>query len=201
MTSAATITTKMAIMNAAENAVRKRGYSGFSLDQIARDVGIKKPSIYYHFASKSDLIAAIFRRFSKRIFSFLEQTASAENCGGDRLMAYIAETRALIEEGESICLSIALNIDLPNLHAEIADDLALFHKTNIDWLADTFELGLRDGSIANIGNPVDEANACLALVDGAQLTARAHQDAKLYNQATCLLRSRISVSTSKVAAG
>ncbi|MGB5484677.1 TetR/AcrR family transcriptional regulator [Parasphingorhabdus sp.] len=197
MTSVTTTTTKKAIMNAAEIAVRKRGYNGFSLDQIARDVGIKKPSIYYHFSSKSELIAAIFRRFSKRIFSFLEQIAGADNSAGDRLMTYIMETRALIEEGESICLSIALNIDLPSMHEEIVDDLALFHKTNIKWLTETFELGLRDGSITNIGNPLEEANACLALVDGAQLMARAHRDSKLYDQATRLLRSRISASAAK----
>mgnify|MGYP003628128408 CR=1 FL=1 len=184
----------MAIMDTAEQALRKSGQNGFSLDQIARDVGIKKSSIYYHFSSKSELIAAIFRRFSDEIFSFLKHTASTENRAGDRLLAYISETRSLLEEGESICLSIALNIDQDTLHDEIVDDLALFHQININWLIDTFELGLRDGSIADVGNPADEANACLALVDGAQLMARAHRDPKLYDQATFLLRSRIPVA-------
>jgi TetR/AcrR family transcriptional repressor of nem operon len=191
------IKTKTAIMDAAECAVRKRGYNGFSLDEIARDVGIQKSSIYYHFSSKSELMTASFKRFSDQIFSFLEHAASTESRAGDRLLAYIAETRGLIEEGESICLSVALNIDQQNLHEKIIDDLALFHQINIKWLTDTFELGLQDGSIKDIGDPVKEASACLALVDGAQLTARAHQDSKLYDQATCLLRSRIVGSSSK----
>lgn len=190
-----TNTTKTAIMDAAECAVRKRGYNGFSLDQIAGDVGIQKSSIYYHFASKSELIAALFGRFSRQIFSLLEHVAGTETRAGNRLMAYILETRGLIEGGESICLSIALNLDQQSLRAEIVDDLAVFHQTNIKWLTETFELGLLDGSIANVADPLEEANACLALVDGGQLTARSMQDATYYDQATCLLRSRITVST------
>tara|TARA_R110001606_G_scaffold148254_2_gene288329 strand:+ start:2767 stop:3354 length:588 start_codon:yes stop_codon:yes gene_type:complete len=186
------MSTKMAIMDTAAQAVRKKGYNGVSLDQIARDVGIKKSSIYYHFSSKSELVAAIFRRFSEEIFAFLDRTNRTEGCAGDRLMAYIVETNELIEEGDSICLSIALNIDGESLDAEIVDDLARFHRVNIEWLTDIFELGARDGSIADVGNPAAEANACLALVDGAQLMARAHQDPTLYELATFLLRARIS---------
>ena len=188
------MSTRIAIMDTAAEAVRKRGYNGVSLDQIARDVGIQKSSIYYHFSSKSELIGAIFRRFSGQIFSFLDLTAGNESRAGDRLMAYIIETGSFIEEGESICMSIALNIDRESLQTEIVDDLMTFHQANLAWLTDTFELGLKDGSIADIGNPEEEANACLALVDGAQLVARAHRDPKLYDQATLLLRSRISVS-------
>lgn len=188
------MSTRIAIMDTAAEAVRKRGYNGVSLDQIARDVGIQKSSIYYHFSSKSELIGAIFRRFSGQIFSFLDLTAGNESRAGDRLMAYIIETGSFIEEGESICMSIALNIDRESLQTEIVDDLMTFHQANLAWLTDTFELGIKDGSIADIGNPEEEANACLALVDGAQLVARAHRDPKLYDQATLLLRSRISVS-------
>ncbi|WP_321327088.1 TetR/AcrR family transcriptional regulator [uncultured Parasphingorhabdus sp.] len=188
------MSTRMAIMDIAAEAVRKRGYNGVSLDQIARDVGIQKSSIYYHFSSKSELIAAIFRRFSGQIYSFLEDTISAESRAGDRLLAYIVETGTFTQEGESICMSIALNIDRDSLQAEVVNDLVTFHAANIAWLTDTFALGLKDGSISDVGDPAEEANACLALVDGAQLMARAHQDPGLYEQATMLLRSRISAS-------
>ncbi|MEH6701477.1 MAG: TetR/AcrR family transcriptional regulator [Parasphingorhabdus sp.] len=197
MAGVTTISTKTAIMNAAENAVRRRGYNGFSLDEVACEVGIQKSSIYYHYSSKSDLIAALLKRFSGQISSFLEHVADTESRAGDRLMAYILETRSLIEEGDSICLSVALNIDQQSLQAKIVNDLALFHRINIDWLAATFKLGLQDGSIIDIGNPAEEANACLALVDGAQLIARAHQNSKLYDEATRLLRSRIVGANAK----
>lgn len=179
-------------MDVAANAIRSNGYNGFSLDQIARDVGIQKPSLFHHFSSKSELVAAIFRRYSEEIFAFLDQTTRTEPRACDRLIAYILESRKLLEEGESICMSIALNIDQENLHAEIIQDLALFHDINIKWLTDTFELGLKDGSVLPGGTPAEKASAFLALVDGAQLIARSHRDVSKYDEATSLIRSRIA---------
>ncbi|MEO9634118.1 hypothetical protein [Parasphingorhabdus sp.] len=108
-------------------------------------------------------------------------------------MAYLLESRKLLEEGKSICMSIALNIDQENLHAEIIDDLAVFHETNIKWLIEAFELGMRDGSILEEGDPEEKAHAFLALVDGAQLMARSHKNVAIYDTATALARSRISL--------
>ena len=33
----------------------KEGYHGVTVEQIARSLGISKPSIYYHFASKEEI--------------------------------------------------------------------------------------------------------------------------------------------------
>ncbi len=178
-------------MDAAEQAIRKKGSNGFSIDEIAGSVGIKKSSLYYHFSSKSELVNEIFENYSKKIFSFLDQTTANEETASGRLLAYIAETRELLNEGDSICLSIALNIDQQSSDTHLISKLDLFHHTNIEWLAATFELGLLDSTIADIGDPVAEANACLALVDGAQLMARTHRNAKYYDDATALLRARV----------
>ena len=88
-------------------------------------------------------------------------------------------------------MSVVLNLNRGGLDSVIKNDLDLFHDTNIAWLKDTFELGLRDGSIANIANPATEATASLSLIDGALLMAHAHQDLTLYDNSTALLRSRI----------
>ncbi|MEP2988871.1 MAG: TetR/AcrR family transcriptional regulator [Parasphingorhabdus sp.] len=181
----------MKIMDVTEQAIRKKGCNGFSIDEIARDVGIKKSSLYHHFSSKSELVAEIFKHFSNRVFTFLDQTTANVGTAGGRLLAYVAETRELLDEGDSICLSIALNIDQQSLHTQLIRDLDIFHRTNIEWLAATFELGLVDGTIADIGDLTEEANACLALVDGAQLMARTHRNAKYYDDATALLRARV----------
>ncbi len=178
-------------MDRAENALRLSGYHGFSIDQIARDVGIQKSSFYHHFPSKSALIVEVFGRFSEQIFGFLDHTAGEGKCAGYRLLAYIEESRSLLEEGQSICLSIALNINRDGLQRQISDDLATFHKVNIAWLAETFDLAKRDSSILDVGDSLEEARACLATVDGAQLIARAHQDVSLYDECTRMLRSRV----------
>ncbi|UUZ83400.1 TetR/AcrR family transcriptional regulator [Paenibacillus sp. P26] len=37
-----------------------RGYDGVPLSEIAKEVGIRTPSIYAHFSSKDDLFMAVF---------------------------------------------------------------------------------------------------------------------------------------------
>jgi len=184
--------TKTEILNHTERAARTKGYNGFSFDHIARNVGIQKASMYHHFSSKSDLIRALFQRYSAMISGALDAIDIEEDRAGNRLLGYIREVRSLLEGGSSICLSIALGIEHESLEAEILDDLNAFHVMNVDWLEETFKLGQYDGSIANVGDPRAEALACLALIDGAQIMARSHKDAVLFDRATAQFCTRIS---------
>jgi TetR/AcrR family transcriptional regulator, cholesterol catabolism regulator len=50
------------ILTAAADLFRERGYRAATLDELARRVGIAKPTLYGYFGSKEDLLAAIFHR-------------------------------------------------------------------------------------------------------------------------------------------
>ena len=47
------------VLNAARRLLAKRGYSGLSLDAIAREAGESKSSVHYHFGGKRGLKAAL----------------------------------------------------------------------------------------------------------------------------------------------
>lgn len=49
------LNTKDQIIEAAKRSFALHGYEGTTLSQIAKEVGIQKPSIYNHFKSKNDL--------------------------------------------------------------------------------------------------------------------------------------------------
>ncbi|MGY3716855.1 TetR/AcrR family transcriptional regulator [Sutcliffiella cohnii] len=49
------MSTKEQIIEAAKRSFAQHGYEGTTLAQIAKEVGIQKPSIYNHFKSKNDL--------------------------------------------------------------------------------------------------------------------------------------------------
>ena len=49
-------------MTAAADLFRERGYRAATLDELARRVGIAKPTLYGYFRSKEELLAAIFHR-------------------------------------------------------------------------------------------------------------------------------------------
>jgi len=48
------------VLDTAARLFHERGYQGTSMDEIADAVGLTKGSLYHHFASKTDILAAIY---------------------------------------------------------------------------------------------------------------------------------------------
>src|SRR5262245_62327331 len=51
--------TRQRLLNEASKLFARRGYYGTSTHAIAEAVGIRQPSLFYHFASKQDLMKAM----------------------------------------------------------------------------------------------------------------------------------------------
>lgn len=60
------------ILDAAEERFADEGFRGTSLRDIARDVGIRAPSLYNHFANKEALYAAVLERAFGPMLEILE---------------------------------------------------------------------------------------------------------------------------------
>jgi hypothetical protein len=56
-------TTKQKIFDVSVDLFSKKGFSGVSVREIARNVGIKESSLYNHFKSKDDILVKIFDFF------------------------------------------------------------------------------------------------------------------------------------------
>lgn len=54
------------IVSAAVRLFRDKGFGGVGIDDIGRNAGIAGPSVYRHFSSKDDILAAIFERGYER---------------------------------------------------------------------------------------------------------------------------------------
>lgn len=183
--------TKTALLNCAEDAVRARGYDGFSYADLAAAVGIRKASIHHHFPAKADLALALIERYSTNFFAALDQIATTHAVGGARLKAYIAACRAALDGGAKLCLCVAFCTGRDGLSAAVLGKLDAFHVTVTAWLADAFQFGVIDGSIANVIDAQSEAHACLAQMEGAQLIARAAGDVRRFDVSVAGLLARV----------
>jgi len=58
---------KTEILDIAKVHFSKKGYEKTSLDDVAKDLGITKPALYYHFKNKNTIYNEIFKREFKKL--------------------------------------------------------------------------------------------------------------------------------------
>ncbi len=78
-----------AILQAAWGHIRHYGYSKTTIDDIARQAGVGKGTIYIYFSSKTDIMLALTDLTNQRITSELERLASEDRPPEARLRACV----------------------------------------------------------------------------------------------------------------
>ena len=68
-----------AILDAAHRLLARKGFDLMTMDEVAADVGIAKPSLYKHFVSKEQLVGAAMIRLIDGAIDFVEQLPTAQS--------------------------------------------------------------------------------------------------------------------------
>ncbi|MEL6724184.1 MAG: TetR/AcrR family transcriptional regulator [Pseudomonadota bacterium] len=184
--------TRIALLDSAEHAARQRGFDAFSYADLAKAVGIRKASIHYHFPMKADLAFSLIERYAARFAETLTKIETEHTSAAARLRAYAGVYREALAGGEQVCLCVALSAGRDSLSEPVLAELNQFHVASVAWLEQVFEAGRKDGSVIGIADPAAEAAATLALMEGAQLVARAAKDITLFDQAVAAFLSRLA---------
>jgi AcrR family transcriptional regulator len=66
---AATLDTRTAILDAAKQVLRERGYSALSTREVAAAAGVPPSQIHYHFGSKQGLVLALFEHLNAQLLT------------------------------------------------------------------------------------------------------------------------------------
>jgi TetR/AcrR family transcriptional regulator, cholesterol catabolism regulator len=80
------------ILDAAAKALADQGYSGTNLSDIAREVGIHTGSLYYHFASREDLVIQVLLTALERMSAQFTEALESDRATAapmNRLRAFI----------------------------------------------------------------------------------------------------------------
>ena len=84
------------ITDAALAAFGTRGYEATSLDDLARELGIRKQTILYWYSSKEALLAAVIDRTTGEVMERLERAVAASTPGFGRIEAIVRAMSRLV---------------------------------------------------------------------------------------------------------
>ncbi len=169
------------ILNCARALIVAGGYNGFSYADIAEVVGIRKPSIHHHFPSKVDLVKTLVIQYRQAAEEGIANLERAVPGPLDRLKAYIGYWKACIGDASApFCVCALLANELPVLPEEIALEIRAYFRFLSGWLTSTFTHGVESGAMTLTGTPRAEAEAFMATVHGAMLSARAYGDTTVF---------------------
>ncbi|MBK8205831.1 MAG: TetR/AcrR family transcriptional regulator [Planctomycetes bacterium] len=164
------------ILDVAERLVQTRGFNGFSYADVAQTLGIRKPSIHHHFASKSALGERLVARYTER---FMDALASIKGgTASARLRRYAALYRKVLQDsdGERMCLCGMMAAEIGTLPHGLRKRIQQFFDRNEEWLAGLFDSGRRSGQLQFRDTPRDAARRTVSSLEGAMLVSRAQQD-------------------------
>jgi AcrR family transcriptional regulator len=105
------------ILDAAARLLRTQGYKATTLRDIAETVGIKAGSIYYHFSSKDEIVAAVMNEGVDRVYDAvtvaLRRLPSSSNQRERLVAAIAAHLSALLEHSDYTSAGLKSYTDAP----------------------------------------------------------------------------------------
>jgi len=165
------------ILDVGQELVQTRGYTAMSFQDIAAQVGIKKPSIIYHFPSKSDLGVAIIRRYRDTFAAQLEAIKS-DPCktAWEALEFYFSPYLHFAQTPDKVCLCGALAGEIPALPEEMRLEVKRFMEDHQSWLEGILRSGRRSGELTFDETPARLSRMLFNTLQGALLVKRSTDD-------------------------
>ena len=160
------------VMDAAEALIQQRGYGGFSFDDVAEVVGIRKPSVHHHFRTKADLAAALTRRYAERFECALAAIDIARRDPLARLKSYVKLFAATYAHDGRLCVCGMLGAEADALPADVAEAVAGFFQLNLAWLEAAFRDAQRSGQLTSAQRATALAELMLSTLEGAMVVGR-----------------------------
>ena len=162
--------TRTRILDAAQEMIQRRGLNAMSFQDLSDAVGIRKPSVHHHFASKSDMVIALLDRYQEEFQRVVDGVVNSRVTGRTKLKRYCDLFLSTLQQGkqDKSCLCGMLVAEMYSLNDEGVDRVRAFFQSNVDAIQRMLNQGTEDGSLNGKGTP----DIVLATLEGGLMTAR-----------------------------
>jgi len=166
---------KEQIIHEASKMLLSKGLNGFSLQELASNLSIKKASLFHHYPSKNALAIEVYRFYQLAFESWTEKYAHLK---AERQIVTYAETlTSWICEKQRVCPVGALSLEWKLVDKGLQDEIIKLHKIQKSWLTKLFKvIKLEQGLRVPISEAVLQT---ISLIQGSIQLARMNNDPQL----------------------
>ena len=165
------------ILDAGQELIQTGGFSAMSFQDIASEVGIRKPSIIHHFPTKAELGVAIIRRYRDTFAAQLQQISEKHaKSSWDALEFYFSPYLFLASTPDKVCLCGALAGEIPVLPEVMRVEVKQFIEAHQRWLEEILREGVERGELVLIDSPKFLSRVIFNSLQGSLLVRRSTED-------------------------
>jgi len=156
--------TREEILSVTRNFIQTRSYLGFSFQDVADEVGIRKASLYYYFRTKEALGVGVLNEASHEFHRWTDTTSGSAEV---KLNAYFNLYRWDLRAGAAMCPAGATVPGWDCIELNLRGAVLALRDQQIRWLTGVFSADPR-----NRRRAADLAAFVFAACQGALLSAR-----------------------------
>lgn len=166
-----TTSTKTELLHEASKLLLAKGLNGFSLQDLATSLNIKKASLFHHYPSKNALAIELYRFYQQSFIDWVEryQHLSPEK----QIVNYAEKLTSWIVDKKRVCPVGALSLEWHLVEPDLQVEIKKLHELQKQWLAGLFkQIDVRIPK-------TDAVIGTMALIQGSIQLARINEDPKL----------------------
>jgi TetR/AcrR family transcriptional regulator len=141
------VETRAQILAAAERRFAERGFEAARLEDIAADVGIQRAAIFYHFADKHELYAAVLAEVFSGAMAALPTSGSA----AERLEASLTGWIDYVAQRPEVARLILR--EAAGAQPRVASPLARASRGPVEWFRAVIDEGVASGELKPLTDP------------------------------------------------
>jgi len=164
--------TRRRLLDAAFQLFYQRGFSRVGVDEIAELAGITKRTLYYHFESKDDLLAAVLQLQHELSFAHVRKYEQRYQGSAAEILSILFSefARWSAKPGWTGAGFTRVVMELADLPGHPARRAAHHHKLEFEnWIAERL-------AVAGAASPAERAREVVLLVEGANALILIHGD-------------------------
>lgn len=156
------------IVEAMRTSVAARGIAGSTFDHVAREAGVSRGLLHYHFGTKERLLAEVVRRESAVRAELLERAVAGAASADEVIDALVRSFEEIIGESSAVITVYELVV-LGQRTPEIAAELAELARLTRERFAAALQAAADDGRLVLRAGAGEVATFLFALADGVTI--------------------------------